>query len=75
MTDKQHKITEMIRYRSNRLFLRQAEKKQTVAQTNDKSSLYRLNLAQICDRQPFFLRADTRGGKKGKIIPLRPNPL
>jgi hypothetical protein len=38
-----------------RLFLRRAEKKQTVAQSNDKSSPYHLNLAQICDRQPFFL--------------------
>jgi len=52
----------------DRLFLRRAEKKQTVAQTNDKSSLYRLNLAQICDRQPFFLGLTHGGGIEGKII-------
>jgi hypothetical protein len=60
---------------SNRLFLRLAEKKQTVTQTHDKSSIYHLNLAQICDRQLFFFKADTRGEIEGKTISPRPNPL
>jgi hypothetical protein len=50
-------------------------KKQTVVQSHDKSSPYHLNLAQICDRQPFFFGADTRGEIEGKNNLPQPNPL